>query len=254
MITTGCEGCCFFVSDDTGKGCAIKQLCVSKNGRVFAPGYCRMCRSRKWAKKQNTADMSQLHEKVIDEMALRFDLLVFFDEAHNTAGDLEKTLGPNWYRPYAKKVIIMDTTGFGERKNLALQYLQAKKHSIQTVVDSSSEHETIDQRGDTLRRVSKQVKSPFFMAISAGNTLFNLHTLARKVQHVSSRVIHWTFPFAIGSTATIPQELNYGLFITMPYKELMKSPIKESFTQRLWIEEEETGMGLSWLFAESWLV
>ena len=254
MITTGCEGCCFFKSDDTGKGCIAQQLCASKDGHVFAPGYCRICRSHKWARKQKTTDLSQLYKKVIEENALRFDLLVFFDEAHNTLADLERTLSQDWYSPYAKNIIIMDVTGFGERKNLALQYLQTQKHPIKPLVDSSREHETIGQRGDTLRRLSRQVKSSFFMTIPAGNTLSNLHTLARMVQHVSSRVIHWSFPFATGSTTIIPQELNYGLFITAPYKALMKSSQVKSFTQKLRTEEEETGMGLSWLSSECWLV
>ena len=247
MITTGCEGCCFFKSDDTGKGCIAQQLCASKDGHVFAPGYCRICRSHKWARKQGTADLSKLYQKVIEEKVLQFDLLVFFNESHNTLVDLQKTLGQDWYSAYAKNVIIMDVTGFGERKNLALQYLQTQKHPVQPLVDSSREHETTDQRNDTLRRISRQVKSPFFMAIPAGNILSNLDALARMVQHIPSRVIHWTFPFMIGSTVIIPQQLNYGLFVTAPYRALMKSQQVWSFTQKLREEEEETEMGLSWL-------
>ena len=254
MITTGCEGCCFLQKNDQGKGCAAQQLCALKDGQAFAPGYCRVCRSHKWAKRQGTTDLSTLYKRVVEERALKFDMLVFFDEATNTVADLERTLNCDWYSKYAQKIIIMDVTGFGERKNLALQYLKSRQHTVETVIDSSAMHESVHQRGDTIRRLSKQVTAPFFLAIPAGNAVKNFDVFAAMIQHVPSRVIHWSFPFTIGSTAIVQQQLHYGLFITAPYRALMKFPDADPFTQQLQVEEEETEMRLSWLCSDCWLV
>jgi hypothetical protein len=190
---------------------------------------------------------------VIEERALKFDLLVFFDEEINSLADLERTLDSDWYVKYAEKIIIMDVTGFGDRKNLALQYLKSKKQSIPITVDSSSVHESTQERGDTIRRLSKKVTSPFFMAIPAGNVLQNLEIFAKTIQYVPSRVIHWSFPFTVGNTAIVSNELNHGLFITTPYLFLMKSEKVESFTSQLKKEEEETQMGLSWFCSDLWI-
>jgi len=254
MITTGCEGCCFLHKDDQGKGCVLNQLCALKNGKVFAPGYCRMCRSHKWAKRQHTTDVGQLYQKVIEERALRMDLLVFFDESRNTIEDLRKTLDVDWYVPYTSRVIIMDVTGFGNRQNIALQYLKTKKQSTEMVIDSSALHESFDHRGDTVRRLSKQVKSPFFMAIPAGNAFRNFQIFAEMIQHVPSRVIHWSFPFTIGTTAIAPLQFHYGLFITAPYRALMTSSQAEPFMTQLKKEEAETEMGLTWFCTDCWLI
>jgi len=254
MITTGCEGCCFLKQDDSGKGCAAQQVCALKDGQAFAPGYCRLCRSHKWAKKQDTTDLVELYRKVIDERALKFDMLIFFDEAINTIADLERTLNTDWYTKYAQKITIMDVTGFGDRKNLALQYLKSREHPVETIVDSSAAHESVHQREETIRRMSKQVSAPFFLVLPAGNAIKNLETFASMIQHVPSRVIHWAFPFTIGATAVLSTKLQYGLFITAPYRSLTKSPEANPFTQQLRIEEDETEMGLSWLCSDCWMV
>jgi hypothetical protein len=254
MITTGCEGCCFLKQDIKGKGCSIHQLCAIKDEKIFAPGYCRMCRSNKWAAKQGTTELAKLHQKVLDERKLKFDMLVFFDEATNNLSDLKRTLDSDWYSRYAQRIIIMDMTGFGNRQNLALQYIKHQSHTTPIVVDSSVAHESIHQRGETIRRLSKQITAPFFMAIPAGSLPNNFDSFARMIQHIPSRVIHWSFPFTIGATAIVPNQLQYGLFITKPYKELMKSPETESFTGRLRKEEKETEMGLSWFCTDVWFV
>ena len=102
MITTGCEGCCFLKKNDQGKGCIIGQLCAVKDGKVFTPGYCRMCRSHKWAEKQEKIDLQQLYNKVLEECMLKFDMLIFFDESINKIEDLERTLNSDWYIKYAQ--------------------------------------------------------------------------------------------------------------------------------------------------------
>ncbi len=254
MITTGCEGCCFLKENDRGKGCALSQVCALKDGQAFAPGYCRMCRSHKWAKKQGSIDTKSLYAKVIAECVLKFDMLIFFDEARNNIEDLERTLDSDWYVKYVKKVIIMDVTGFGDRQNLALQYIKSRKHPIPTVVDSSVMSESIHQREETIRRVSKQVTAPFFLVIPVGNELENFDLFAKMIQHVPSRVIHWSFPFTIGATAIVSNGLHYGLFITAPYRSLVESPEAEPFTQQLRKEEQETEMGLSWFCGDTWLL
>ncbi len=254
MISTGCEGCCFLQDDDSNKGCALMQLCLEKDGKIFAPGYCRSCRSQKWVTEQGTQDTKDLHKKVIKERELKFDLLVTFDEAQNTIDDLRKTLCSDWYRRYVSKIIIMDVTGFGSRNNTALQYLKSKEHTIPMVVDSSTEHETPQQQEDTIRRLSKQVSSPFFLVVPAGLVVNNIDKLAIIVQQVPSRVIHWSFPTTIGATVMVSNKLQHGLFITAPYVALTKFQESSTFTKRLRIEEDETQMGLTWFCAECCLV
>ncbi len=246
MITTDCNTCCFLKQSDQGKGCTLGQWCVTKDDKTNAPGYCRLCRSRKWYKKQDTVDMSTLCKKLTEENGLKFDMLVFFDEAENSIDDLKKTLDSHWYGEFAKKIIIVDTTGFGpNRENLAMQYLNSKEHSIPTIVDSSVEHESSLDREETIRRISKQVMAPFFMALPAGMTVKNLDALNVMVQHMAYRVIHWSFVRVIGATMLVSQKLYSGLFITKPYKNLMKIPEVESFTEQLQIEEDKTTIKLS---------
>jgi len=254
MITTGCEGCCFLKEDNQKKGCVIGQLCVTKDKQTFAPGYCRMCRSHKWAKRQGSMELQQLYNKVLDERTLKFDMLVFFDEANNSIVDLEYTLNSDWYSPYAQKIIIMDVTGFGDRQNIALQYIKSREHTVPTIVDSSALREQVSQRENTIRRISKKVTSPFFLAIPAGSRLINFNKLAQMVKSMPSRVIHWSFPSICGKTAIIPSCLHYGLFITEPYLALTKLPEEEPFTEKLKKEEKETDMGLSWLCDDVCLV
>ena len=261
MLTTGCEGCCFLQNNAEGKGCVLNQLCVVDGDHVYAPGYCRLCRSGKWAQKQGTIDINKLCASVIEECAITFDMLVFFDEHINSIEDLKRTLNSDWYEGYAKKIIIADVTGFGERQNLALQYLKSRKHTVPTIVDSSVDHELPDQREDTIRRLSKKVTSPFFLAVPAGRLLKNLEATAKTIQNLPTRVIHWAFPEMIGATTIIPQKLDCGLFITKPYRALTKLPEADSleeiasiksFTERLREKEKETNMGLSWFQTDCW--
>ncbi len=254
MLTTGCEECCFLKQDDKGKGCVLGQFCTVQDEQIFAPGYCRMCRSHKWVKKQNTTELKQLYTKVLEERSLKFDMLIFFDESKNSVEDLGRTLNADWYVKYVEKIIIMDTTGFGNRKNLALQYIQSRKHTVPIVVDSSVVHESPDQREETIRRVSKQVTSPFFLVIPAGSMPRDFDAFAKKIQHETNRVIHWSIPETMGFTMIVPNHLCYGLFITTPYKALIKSSITQSFAELLRIEEIEMDMGLSMFCPVCWLL
>lgn len=254
MITTGCEGCCFLRQDDNGKGCDAQQLCELKDGQMFAPGYCRVCRSNKWASKQDEAGITNLLHRTIEENELKMDLLVLFDETVHTIENLKRTLGIDWYVKYTRNVIIVDVTGFGERKNLALQYLESREHSVPTVANSSVYHESIVEREATIRRISTKVTAPFFMTIPAGNIVSNMPLLAKTVQFVPNRVIYWSFPVMMGMTIIAPTNAHYGLFITKPYRTLTKSPESEPFSKQLVAEEAEMGMRLSWLCADCGLI
>ncbi len=256
MLTTDCERCCFLKQVVGKKACELGQVCSTKEGKVFAPGYCRLCRSSKWVKNQGTTELKELYKKILDECVLQFDMLVFFDEKHNTIEDLKRTLNSDWYVKYAKKIIIMDTTGFGNRKNLALQYLNGQQHSVPTIVDSSSEHESTCDCEKTLRRISKQITSPFFLAISAGCVMVSKYFdhFAKMVQHVPARVIHWSFSYQACATFMVPYLLSDGLFITKPYLQLIKSSNDKLFTELLREEEVDTMMGLSLLCANMGLV
>lgn len=254
MITTGCNGCCFFKQDNKGGRCALAQLCATQDGKTFAPGYCRYCRSIKWGKKQDETNIGKLVNKVVKENGLKFDLLVYFDEHSHTLESLKKTLDSDWYIPYAQKIIIADVTGFGQRKNIALQYLKDQNLNIPITVDSSVANEPISERESTIKRLSKQVTSPFFMMIPAEGMIINIGALAEAVQNIPSRVIHWNFPMAVGGTTVIPNKCYYGLFITKPYRALTGSPEAKPFSEQLPKEEQETGMGLSWFCQECGLI
>lgn len=254
MITTGCEGCCFLTEDGSNKGCILRQACILKDGHVVAPGYCRQCRSHKWAMKQNEKDTAKLFHKVIKENELKMDLLVFFDEGINTIDNLKRTLETDWYVKYTKNVIIVDTTGFGKRQNLALQYLKSKEHPVPTVVDSSVSNETTAEREATIRRISAKVTAPFFMTIPAGNIVNNIFLVSKTVQYMPSRVIHWSLPVMIGGTVISPTNMHHGLFITKPYRALTRSPNAKSFSKQMIAEEIEAEMRLSWLCSECGLV
>jgi hypothetical protein len=186
---------------------------------------------------------------VVKENELKFDLLVFFDENFNSIADLERTLGTGWYIPYAERAIIIDVTGFGRRRNLALEYL-GHKHNIDTVVDSSVNNESVLQREDTIKRIVNQVRSPFFMTIPAGNMVKNMDYLADHVKNVPSRVIQWSFPCVVGGTVIVPNKYQYGLFITKPYLALTKPLDSKSFSEELKKEENTTEMHLSWFCSE----
>lgn len=245
MITTGCQGCCFFREDDCGKGCTLRQFCISTmDGKVVAPGYCRKCRSNIWAKKQGTSDTELLHKKVTEENKLAFELLVMFDESQNSIHDLRQTLDSSWYHEYATRVIIVDTTGFGDRKNIALQYLNDHKHKLPTIVDSSVEHELLTHRSETVKRLAKQIKSKVFMVIPCGFMLHNVDWLAASVQQANSRVIKWSFPSVVGSTVLFPKDSYNGLYITRPYRALLRAAKHISFLEQLEKEEEKLDMGL----------
>lgn len=255
MIVTGCDVCIFSKRHKDKAVCTLNQLCVCKDGQVYAPGFCRLCRTLDWAQKQGTTDQSQLQEKVSNEMSLSFDMLVFFDEERNTIADLERTLESKWYAEHAKKVIIVDTTGFGtERKNLALKYIMSKKHPVETVVDSSVEHESACDRSDTLKRISKDVTSPFFLAIPAGGVIANFDRFAEMIEKLRSRVIYWSFPSFIGDTAIVPSNPNHGMFISQTYKALVSNRDGKSFADRLREEEVTTEMSLHWFCSDCWLI
>jgi len=255
MITTGCNGCCFFVEKDSMKGCSLNQLCVSSDDNsVVAPGYCRQCRSHQWAKKQKSNNPQDLLQAVVRENALKFDMLVLFDEQRHSLEALQLTLDSDWYLQYANKIIIVDVTGFGDRKNIALKYLKTNKNTTPIIVDSSRLHESPDEKEDTISRISKQITSPFFLVISAGNRVVNMDALATKVGVMPSRVIHWSFPLLWGRTAVVPYEMDHGLFLTKPYLALNRSDVNKSFSQILRKEEEELKMRLSWFCSECGIV
>lgn len=254
MITTGCDVCIFSKRQGDRAGCSLNQLCVANDGQIYAPGFCRLCRTQDWAQRQGTRDLTQLQEKVAGEMTLLFDMFVFFDEKHNGIETLERTLGSEWYVKHARKVTIVDTTGFGERKNLALKYILSKKHPVKTVVDSSVEHEPVCDRAETLKRISKDVQAPFFLAIPAGGVLANFDRFAEMIAKLRSRVVYWYFPSFVGDTVIIPSNPSHGMFITQIYKALVSNKDGKSFAERIKEEEKTTEMGLQWFCSDCWLI
>lgn len=260
MLTTACDKCCFFSSD---KGCSLHNLCISDDNGVLTPGYCRQCRSHKWIQKQTITSLSELRRKIEEENSLansKMDVLIHFDESKHTIESLQETMENllDAYSDYIGKIIIMDVTGFGDRSNTCLAYLNkynSQNNRIPLMIDSSAQHETVEQTQETIRRVSRQVKYKFFLVIPCGRMIIHPHSLIDLVNDVRSRVIHWNFPRRIKSTRIIPYVIDYGLYITVPYRSLIaKSDGKLTFTQQLKLEEEETGIRLSMLCSECCLI
>jgi len=202
-------------------------------------------------------------EKIEEENSLvnsKMDVLVRFDELTHTPESLETTVEYllDVYNDYIGKIIIMDVTGFGKRLNTCLHYLNkynSQNHKVPIIVDSSAQHETAEQMQETIRRVSKQIKSKFFLVIPCGTKIIHPHSLIDLINDVRSRVIHWDFPRKIKFTKVISCIIDCGLYITVPYRSLIaKSEGKVTFTQQLKLEEEETGIRLSMLCSECCLI
>jgi len=247
MLTTGCDGCCFISRDDKGVGCKLGHMsCVDNNGNVFTPGYCRMCRSNAWAKKHGTDDVSVLRDNANSENKLTLDCLIIFDERFNTKAELCRSVDSVSNKLEVAKIIIVDVTGSGNRNNVALQVIKGYSGIAKIVVDSSIEHETVCDRESTIRRISRQVSSGFFLVIHAGDVVNYIDRLSKIVDNSNSRVIHWSIPMKIGMTTIAPIQLRYGLFLTKPYRALVGGPNEMAFTERLRKEENETSMALTW--------
>lgn len=254
MITTGCEGCCFLKQDNKDMRCKLGQFCISEHNNLYAPGYCRFCRSHKWAKKQSKQSLSHLYDKILEERQLKFDMLVIFDEIRNNIDDLKRTIDGDWYSKYVNNIIIVDVTGFGERKNIPLKYIKSNNTINNIIVNSSVENELFRDRESTIQRISMMVKSQFFLSIPCGSVISNLDSLAYDIKNIGTRYIHWSFPYYIGNTVLCDSKLYHGLFVTKAYKSLINNSEQEQFTERLRKEEIETNLSLTALTQKCWMI
>jgi len=245
MITTNCEKCCFMGEN---KQCILSQFSIDQNGKRVAPGLCRLSRSEQWKNKQDDKSVESLTREVLKENELKFDLIVLFDETQHDMHSLENTLDNDWYEDCANRIIIADTTGINcKRKNMAFEYINNWDRKTPIYVDSSAEQEPVSCRENTIKRISKMVKSKFFMTLPAGKKPKNIKSLQDVVQYRACRTIYWPFPFACAGTFAILDQNIYGLFMTCAYRSITKKDGTKSFSDILREEEKETGLKLSWV-------
>lgn len=247
MLITDCTNCCFM---DNGR-CAAKQWQVEKDGIICAPGYCRHCRSQKWRNKQNTNEVEILIDRLReDNRNCCLELIVAFDENSNTQEDLERTIYNQWYASYVKKITIADTTGFGKRKNIAVDFVKQKKSDIPLLVNISAEKEGPTEIEGTIRRISSDVKQLHFLVVPAGGFVYDFANLIEHVGMATNRAIYWKLPVVFRGSETVMSfsPSVFGLYLTKPYRRIIHSSKDKTFSQQLKEEEASTGIELSWLF------
>jgi len=247
VLTTGCNGCHFLRNTETGKGCAANQLLVQDQNKVFAPGFCRICRSSNWVEKnaQDQTDDSVLN-LIRTENAVSMDLIVVFDENRNDLEDLCFTINNNWHEQHSNKIIIADITGPHRQTNSCLEYIK-RFGNRNSFVDTSTQKQPLNKIEDITRRVSRIVESDMFMVVIAGSMIAHFDILCEQIQNIPQRVIHWSFPFFAGRTMVVPYLAQYGLFLTKPYRRVLTNSSSRDFSGQLKLLEEETKIALSCL-------
>jgi len=258
MIYTDCNDCCFCQKD---QGCAIKQLCHKRNNNVInTPGYCRIFRSKSWAAATGLTNIRELYKKAMDEAKFKMDLLVLFHENVATEKHLEHTIDEVWFGSYVNKIIVADTSGSKNRKNISLKYFQnlgnqKSYKDIPILLDVALEEEPPDESSKTICRLVQKIQSPFFMAIPAGKRINNMNALSDHILRWPTRTIHWAFPIMIGGTLITVVNPNTGLYITKPYKKLVVNDGRP-FTEQLNENEktDKTGIAHSWCCDSCWMI
>jgi len=250
MIATNCMTCCFFNKYKMqGTGCIAGQFCVTNNDKTWAPGCCRMSRSKQWAKITSNNDLIKAAR---EEISLRFSLLVLFNEHIHTLEDLQLTIGTLWYQGWATEIIVADTTGSKNRHGLSTNVFKShtNKRKINDDIpplflDISSDTESPDKMEETVRRISQKIHDKLFMVIPAGQKCFNILYLWKHIKLLQTRVLMWKLPIWVGDTPVSEINTPYGLYLTEPYKTVIQKNNDKSFRKQLAIEEEETGIELS---------
>ncbi len=261
MINSICKFCCFATDNDGKRGCLAEQFClISKDNVMYAPGYCRMKRSVKWAngnfpnKEENS--LLDMVQKARQENGLSGTTLVLvFDEAQHSVAHLQRSLSTDWpfTQKFFNKIIVADITG-NDRKKISLDIIKEQDDSAQILVDLSVNREA-QQIPETIRRISKIIKSQFFMVLYSGNVIGHLEALDNHLKYCDTRTIFWYFPEKYGKTSIVVRNPYYGLYATAPYKILVKRYTNEEdsakrfpFCIELLPYEEYLGFCLSQLF------
>jgi len=206
-MKTNCSDCCFLKRGQEGKlGCVAGQYCVIPAGSdeslttvtVETPGCCRLKRSKKWADTQpQTLDDRSLVAIARHENALKFDLIVIFDEWIHAIEDLQKTIESQWTNGLCNKIIISDIAGSQKSNGYALEYLGSYDGDIPLQVDCPSSNESPVR---SIRRMSQKCTSKYFLVLPAGKILSDVSKLAHDIQYVDHRCVMWMFRQKYGET------------------------------------------------------
>jgi len=246
MLATNCEACRFLME---GAGCAAGRFCIKDaEDHIVAPGQCRLRKDRAW---EPDLDLEQAHEKAKEDLTLKFDLFVTYDEKTETITQLDKTV--QWFirSPFCNRIVIADITGQENRHGMSVSFA---KHvykedfaSGKLVVDASIDKE--EKTPVSIRRLAKMSKSKYFIVLPADKIISDLDLLNDHLVNDDVRAVFWSFPTRIGSCTDVSTPFQcYGLYLTGPYKFLNSKSDDSPFSLQLIDIEKETGICLSWFF------
>jgi len=267
MIATNCGKCCFLTKSIHGLKCAAGQFCnINEGQQVVTPGCCKLQRSSKWEQKQLAGKSTEdLLKTVREEMGLRFNLVVIFDEQVHTSEFLEKTLNDTWYHKFCSEIIVADLTGNEKREGLSIDFVKQYDGPTKIKTDCVVEHG--ESHPAAIRRVVKLFakKGNYLMVVPAGQKISNLDKLDQHLRNVDTRVAFWHFPIRCGNTTLVEKYPYYGLYLLKPYLCFSRpflaiqegaEPVAndEPFCAELQKYENELGLSLCWLFDRCKLV
>lgn len=247
MINTNCSTCCFI---DKDKGiCSAGQFCIKDNGSLYAPGCCRLQRSHSWSNKHQDKTLAELISIASSEAQLCGTIIIFFDENIHAISQLDKTVKNLNNASYFDHIIIADITKNICRSKILIDYVDSSNLNIK--VDY-----TIDDNRDptlVIRRIAKQLKSVYFLIMSAGSIILNskwaMDQLNCHLVSCQSRCAYWYFPKLHGHTILVESNPIDGLYLTKPYSYLINRS-QEVFLKQLQNLEQSAGISLSYLFDE----
>lgn len=257
MIHTKCSDCCFFQSNR-----CIADQWIEDGSEPFARGYCHLKRTLAWKQQYAQLNNTAMLALVKRELALKFDLLILFDENTHTEDDLHRTIDtPKWKDQFCTSIMIADMTGDQYRiKNISRQFLtdHIQNASIPLYVDQSVEKENLAR---TISRLYKKFDSRYFLVLSAGQIIHNLSVLNESLTTHIGRAVHWRFPVKANETYVdfmcpiigLYHRFGFHLLHQRCTEECLKSqPCKcPSFIQTLSKDSQQLGFNLSFLFSGS---
>lgn len=232
IIASPCESCCFL----NERKCSLNKFSIDNGKTIFAPGFCRLFRSKEWGRQNADLDLIKLERKARSESAFKYDLIILFDNIKNTIDELKLSLYVNHLE--CKQIIIADITKQKNDKRDIIDIFKNKKDytiiplKLDILLDKN---ESIDQ---SIRRISKLCNEKYFVIIPCGKQVLSHenYNMCMEINEKDTRFIHWKFK---NNTNIL-----YGIYIKSSYDKLM-SLYNESFENILIREEEQTNLLLS---------
>lgn len=223
-MRTNCETCCFAKQDKQGKKCCVAdQFCILNDDGMVAPGCCRLKRDASWVRKQSSPDdIMSLLALAQKEMSLKFHLIVLFDEWLHYEKDLVKTIDSKWMDSCCDQITIADISGDKDRSTTSLDFLRTYledqcPNRVALQVDQSVDSENPVR---AVRRLARQIKSPYFLVLPAGKVLSGICELKGSILNDNHRCIFWNFPQVFGNTRVFSKDNDiFGLYLTKIFQQ-----------------------------------